>query len=305
MGVWRHWRYTKEKMERLIDEGRVIQTRPGNVPQYKRYLDEMPGVPVQTVWTDIDVINNRSRERLGYPTQKPVALLERIILASSHEGDTVLDPFCGCGTTIDAAQKHARSWIGIDVTYLAVDLIDKRLRHTYGSAVAGTYEVIGIPRDVEGARALFHHNAFEFERWAVSLVNGQPNLRQVGDRGVDGVIRFPIDARGGTGRALASVKGGRQINPAMVRDLVGTVESQRAQMGVLITMEPPTPGMVDAANHSGIYTTPYGQSFPKVQIITVPQLLAGQRPKLPPTIDPYFAAQRRAEAVDQLALDSE
>lgn len=304
MGVSRHWRYTREKMDQLIAEGRVVQTRPGAVPQFKRYLDEMPGVPVQTIWTDIEVINNRSKERLGYPTQKPVALLERILRASSNEGDVVLDPFCGCGTTIDAAQRLGRRWIGIDITYLAVDLIDKRLRHTYGPSVTSTYEVIGIPRDLEGARALFAHSPFEFERWAVSLVNGQPNLRQVGDRGVDGVIRFPTDARGGTGRALVSVKGGRQINPGMVRDLVGTVESQRAQVGVLVTMEPPTPGMVEAANHSGIYSAPAsGQNFPRVQIITVPQLLAGQRPKLPPTIDPYFAASRRPEVVDQLTLD--
>jgi len=127
---------------------------------------------------------------------------------------------------------------------------------------------------------------------------------QVGDKGVDGVIRFPTDARGGTGRALVSVKGGHQIGSAMVRDLVGTVESQRAQFGVLILMESPTPGMVEAANHSGIYTASNGQHFPRVQIITVAQLLAGQRPKLPPTMDPYFTARRRPTADDQLALDS-
>jgi adenine specific DNA methylase Mod len=124
IGVSRYWRYSKERMQQLIAAGRIIQTRPGAVPQYKRYLDEMPSVPVQNIWTDIEVINNRSRERLGYPTQKPLSLMERIISVSSNKGDVVLDPFCGCGTTIDAAQKLGRRWIGIDITYLAVDLIE-------------------------------------------------------------------------------------------------------------------------------------------------------------------------------------
>ncbi len=304
MGMTKVWRWTRERMRQAYDEGIIVQTGPGRIPQMKRYLDEQRGRPLSDVWTDIAPLNSQAAERLGYPTQKPLRLLERIIRLTTDEGDTVLDPFCGCGTTIDAAENLGRRWNGVDVTYLAVDLIDKRLRHTYGPAVASTYELVGIPRDVEGARALFHRNAFEFERWAVSLVNGQPNLRQVGDRGVDGVIRFPTDGRGGTGRALVSVKGGRQLNPAMVRDLVGTVDTQRAPMGVLVTMERPTPGMVEAANHSGIYTAPaHGQVFPKVQIITVAQLLAGQRPKLPPTLDPYFAAVRRPEAVDQLAFE--
>src|ERR1039458_798708 len=131
MGVTRHWRYSKERMQKLISEGRVIQTKPGNVPQYKRYLDEMPGVPLQNIWTDISPINMMAKERLGYPTQKPVALLERIINASSNPGDFVLDPFCGCGTTIDAAEKSGREWIGIDITQIAMTTIKKRLWDTY------------------------------------------------------------------------------------------------------------------------------------------------------------------------------
>lgn len=204
----------------------------------------------------------------------------------------------------EAGGPAARCGAGDNITYLAVDLIDKRLRHTYGPSIADNYELLGIPRDLEGARALFARNPFEFERWAVTRLDAQPNLRQVGDKGVDGVIRFPTDARGGIGRVLVSVKGGHQINPAMVRDLVGTVESQRAQLGVLILMEPPTPGMVEAAKHSGLYTASNGQIFPRVQIVTVPQLLAGQRPKLPPILDPYIAAKRRREPVDQLAFES-
>jgi hypothetical protein len=177
--------------------------------------------------------------------------LERIIAASSNEGDVVLDPFCGCGTTIAAAQALNRRWMGIDVTYLAIDLIRNRLRGLYGDDIEATYHVDGIPADEDSARALFAASPFDFERWAVSLVDGTPNEKQVGDRGIDGVVRFPLDAKGGVGRALVSVKGGKMLNPGMVRDLIGTVQAQRAEMGLLLTLERPTRGMKEAARHSG------------------------------------------------------
>lgn len=304
MGVWRYWRYSQEKMDKLIAEGRIVQTKPGAVPQYKRYLDEMPGVLLQNVWTDISVINNRSREKLNYPTQKPLELLERIIQTSSNEGDVVLDPFAGCGTSVDAAQKLKRRWIGIDITTLAVDLIDARLRHTYGEKILETYEIRGIPRDLAGARALFDHSPFEFERWCVMLLDGQPNEKQVGDRGIDGVIRFPLDKKT-SGRILMSVKGGA-TNPGHVRDLIGTVQSEKAAMGVFVTMQKPTKGMIEAANHSGLYTYPTNQqTFPMVQIITVEEVLDGKRPSMPNTLLPYFQAQRRYDTggEDQFAMD--
>lgn len=303
MGVTRHWRYSKERMVALIAAGRVVQTKPGAVPQYKRYLDEMPGVPIQDMWTDIDPINSMAAERLGYPTQKPEALLERIIAASSNEGDVVLDPFCGCGTAIAVAQRLKRRWIGIDVTYLAIDLIRNRLRGVYGDAIEATYDVDGIPADEDSARALFAASPFDFERWAVSLVDGTPNEKQVGDRGVDGVVRFPLDAKGSVGRALVSVKGGRMLNPGMVRDLVGTVGSQRAEMGLLITLEPPTKGMEEAARHSGTFTWPVNhQPYPMVQLLTVGDLLNGQRPKMPTPFLPYIQAKRLAAPTEQLTL---
>jgi SAM-dependent methyltransferase len=177
--------------------------------------------------------------------------LERIIAASSNEGDVVLDPFCGCGTTIAAAQALNRRWMGIDVTYLAIDLIRNRLRGLYGDDIEATYHVDGIPADEDSARALFAASPFDFERWAVSLVDGTPNEKQVGDRGIDGVVPFPLDAKGGVGRALVSVKGGKMLNPGMVRDLIGTVQAQRAEMGLLLTLERPTRGMKEAARHSG------------------------------------------------------
>ena len=154
MGVTRYWRYSKERMQQLVGEGRIVQTRPGAVPAYKRYLDEMPGVPLQDLWTDIGPIGAQARERLGYPTQKPQALLERIIQASSNEGDVVLDPFCGCGTAVAAAEKLKRRWAGIDITHLAVALMKNRLKTAFDIVPGRDYEVVGEPADAGGARAL-------------------------------------------------------------------------------------------------------------------------------------------------------
>ena len=206
----RHWAYSKEHLEQMYAEGR-IEFRSTGMPVYKRYLDEQPGCLSQDVWTDIR-LTSADKERLGYPTQKPLALLERIISSSSNEGDVVLDPFCGCGTTIDAAQRLGRQWIGIDITFIAVDLIEKRLRHAYGSGVTETYEMDGIPRDLASAQSLFGRSPFDFERWAVSRINAQPNVKQVGDKGVDGVARFYLDKKT-VGRVLVSVKGGKTIGP--------------------------------------------------------------------------------------------
>ena len=286
-------------LDRMQEIGRIVWPASGEntgVPMLKQYLDDLEGVALQDIWTDIPPLSAKARERLGYPTQKPLALLERIISASSNPGDVVLDPFCGCGTTVDAAEKLGRKWVGIDVTYIAVDLIVKRLIHTYGSTVMDRVDVNGIPRDFAGAQALFDRNPFDFERWAVSQINAQPNEKQVGDRGIDGVARFTLD--GGVqniGQVLVSVKGGKQLNPAMVRDLRGTVERQKAELGVLITLHEPTRGMWDEVNHSGSWTHPAnGQTYPRIQIVTVAQLLAGTRPPLPPVYLPYVPAQRAA-----------
>jgi DNA modification methylase len=301
-----HWKFGIEKLDELDTENRIYWARGGTGwPQYKRYRDELPGLAVSDIWDDIDRINPQGLERLGYPTQKPVALLERILEAASNEGDVVLDPFCGCGTTIDAAIRLKRQWLGIDITYIAVGLIQARLKDTFGDQIASSYQVEGIPRDLPGAKALFDSSPFDFERWAVTLADGTPNQKQVGDRGIDGVIRFLNDLKGKTeaGRVLVSVKGGKSLNPSMVRDLVGTVQSQNAQMGVLITMIPPTPGMVEAANHSGSYAWPVnGQSFPLVQIITIPELLNFKRPKMPPPQTPYISAVRRTVKPDQMTF---
>jgi site-specific DNA-methyltransferase (adenine-specific) len=302
LGVTRVWRWTRDRMEKALADGLIVQTAPGRVPRLKRYLDEQRGRPMSDVWTDIPPLNSQAAERLGYPTQKPLALLERIIRAATNEGDVVLDPFCGCGTAVDAAHRLGRRWIGIDVTYLAIDLIVKRLHHAFGTDADDSYEVSGVPRDNQAAQALFDKNPFDFERWAVSLVGAQPNERQVGDRGVDGVARFPL-GRDELGRILVSVKGGKQLNPAMVRDLLGTVRSQKAQMGILVTQHKPTRGMIDAQRHAGTWTHPAnGTVYPVIQIVTTGELLGGAKPEKPPTLLPYIAAQRVTPDSEQEAL---
>lgn len=309
-----------QKMDFLFEKGLIKFVEGDTWPIYERYLTPSDGTPVGDIWAyqpytdgtvfgtndgvDADVrwLNPKDKERLGYPTQKPVALLQRIIAASSNRGDVVLDPFCGCGTAVDAAQRLGRRWIGIDVTTLSVDLMDKRLRHTYGDAVAKEYEILGVPRDMAGAANLFAQSPFEFERWCVTQVGGQPNEKQVGDKGIDGVIRFPLDAKGTTGKILVSVKGGA-TNPGHVRDLLGTVQSQKAAMGVFICMKDATKGMAEAANTSGSYTHPAtGQEYPRIQIVTVEDLLEFKRLDAPSAINPYYTAKRYIEQIAQPEL---
>jgi site-specific DNA-methyltransferase (adenine-specific) len=248
-------------------------------------------VGMRDVWA-IDALRGNQPEALGYPTQKPLALLERVISASSNEGDIVLDPFCGCGTTVDAAQRLNRRWIGIDITYIAIDLITKRLRHTYGGAILDTFTTTGIPEDIAAAQALFEQSPFDFEVWAVSQINATPNQKQVGEKGVDGVARFPL-GKGLLGKVIVQVTGRKNVTPSKVRDLSGTIEAQNGAMGVLITLEPATKGVQDAIDHGGVYKHPAnGQVYPRLQHITVAELLNGKKPQMPPTVLPYIAADK-------------
>lgn len=295
MGVTRYWRYTQERMEELISRGLVVQTKPGNVPQQKRYLDEMPGVPLQNLWDDISPLSPQAKERLGYPTQKPVSLLERIIQVSSNPGDVVADPFCGCGTAVVAAQKLGRQWIGIDITYLAVKVMQRRLKDDFGMTPslgdkfpsAKQYVVEGVPVTSEDARALFNDDPYQFQHWAVGLLDAQQQSKGVktrvkkgGDTGVDGCFYFKTPGGETIESMIVSVKGGKNLNPSMVRDLGGTVTREGAAIGVLITMEKPTAGMRAEANKYGFFSY-NGKSFPTLQILTVADLLAGHQPQLP------------------------
>jgi DNA modification methylase len=281
MGVTRHWRFSREKMNELIAEGRIVQPSPGSVPRQKRYLDEMPGVPLQDLWTDISAINSQAQERLGYPTQKPEALLERIVSTSTNEGDVVLDPFCGCGTAIAAAQKLNRGWVGIDITHLAISLIKTRLNDSYGDSVK--YEVVGEPTSLEDAEELAKSDPYQFQWWALGLVGARPAEQKKGaDKGIDGRIYFHDGSAGDrTRQIILSVKAGH-LQAHHVRDLAGVVQREKAAMGVLISFEQPTKKMRVEAASAGFFQTPWG-NHPKLQLLTVGELLDGRRIDYPQT----------------------
>ena len=310
MGVTRYWRYTKEKMQALIEQGRVIQTQPGAVPAYKRYLDEMQGVPLQDVWTDINPIAAQAAERLGYPTQKPEALLERIVTASSNEGDVLLDPFCGCGTAVAVAEKLKRRWIGIDITHLAVNLIKKRLRDHFGEEVRKDYDIIGEPVSVTDAAELAKQDPFQFQSWALGLVGARiaTSAKKGADKGIDGRLYFHDDKSGKSKQIILSVKAGENVNVAQVRDLRGVIEREKAEIGVLISMEPPSKPMMKEAAEAGSYKSPHiDDRFPRLQIFTIEQLLRGEQIAYPRLLDVTYkqAPKARGKAAETMALPLE
>ena len=283
MGVVRYWRYSRERMQELIDEGRVVQETPGAVPRYKRYLDEMAGVSLQDWWGDIKPIGSRARERLGYPTQKPESLLERIINASSNEGDIVLDPFCGCGTATAAAERLKRRWIGIDITHLAITLIRHRLNDAFGGKLR-QYQVIGVPEDLAGAAALAQENRYQFEWWALGLVDARPagDKRKGADSGVDGYINFFDDNSGKAKRIVVQVKSGH-VERSQIATLNSDREREKAEIGLFITLERPTNPMAQEALSAGFYEPEHfsNHRFPRVQILTIEGLLEGVEAQYP------------------------
>lgn len=252
------------------------------------YFDEMPGKPLQSVWTDIPRIPNTSRERLGYPTQKPEALLERIISASSKEGDTILDPFCGCGTALVAAHRLKRKWIGIDITYLAIGTMKWRLDSLFSDI---EYKVIGEPKDITGAKALAEQNKYQFQWWAVTLIHGgKPygDKKKGADTGIDGYLYF-MDEKDKLKKAIISVKGGDNISVSMIRDLGHVIDREKAGIGIFITLVNPTKPMETEAATKGFYKSPLGTEHPRIQILTIEELLHKKKPDIPPSVAPIQA----------------
>jgi site-specific DNA-methyltransferase (adenine-specific) len=284
-GPTRMWRLNETEMGRLWKEGR-IKTDAAGVPLLRGhivYLDEKKGMPVQDWWDDILRVGNTSGERMGYPTQKPLALLERIIQASSNEGDVVLDPFCGCGTAIAAAQKLKRRWIGIDVTHLSVALQKYRLRDMFDMKPGQDYNIIGEPSDLGAARQLAEESPYQFQWWACSLIEARPLGGEAGskkgkkgsDKGIDGIIPF-LDEAGGD-----------------IRDLRGTVEREKAEIGLFITLHPPSKDMKTEAVSAGYYHSPWTHvDYPKIQILTIDDLLHGKRVEMPPPFNAFKQARR-------------
>ena len=289
----RHWMYDAAGIEELLKNDKIYWTRNG-VPRLKVYLDEHPGIPAQDVWADILPLRSWHKERLGYPIQKPQALLERIITASSNEGDVVLDPFCGCGTAVAAAHKLDRQWMGIDITHLAVALMKNRLKTGFDLLPGKNYEVVGEPVDVGSARALAEQDRFQFEYWAMSLLEALPRERgrRGADRGIDGVVHFIDGPRRTTMRAIVQVKSGR-VEVSQVRDLVGTVEREDVALGLFITLENPTREMRREAAAAGFYHSDLWQrDFPKIQLLTIRELLEGREFEIPAHPSMYQPAQR-------------
>ena len=260
---------TQEALDKLdLDKRLHWPKKVGGMPMFKRYLEESPGIPALDVITDISPLNNVAQERLGYPTQKPQALLERIISASSNPGDTVLDPFCGCGTTVHAAQALGRRWIGIDVTPIAISLIRTRLTDAFQGRAE--FAIRGLPVDLDGARMMFAEDDStkkRFEMWAVGQIDAYPQGggRKGADGGVDGFFRF---GPGRAHKALVSVKGGKVSVPA-VRELDAVVTRDKAAIGVLLTLEPPTRPMLDHAAQAGTFAVEGFAPVPRIQIVTI------------------------------------
>ena len=288
-GVVRVWRVPRVTMERLDSEERIFYTRNG-IPRIKRYLDESNGLRAQDIWADIQALRSWHEERLGYPTQKPEALLERIIEASSDEGDVVLDPFCGCGTAIAVAERLKRRWIGIDITHLAISLMKSRLHDTFGIELSN-YEVIGVPQDLESARALAveseHDGRYQFEYWALGLVGARPSNRgkKGADSGIDGYINFFDDNSGKAKRIIVQVKSG-SVQRNQVATLKGDMERERAEMGLFVTLNPPTRPMLQEAASAGVYAPKLlgetsDRQYPRLQILTIEDLLGGSEVQYP------------------------
>lgn len=290
----RSWGASLEQLEHWWAAG-LILTKADGTPRLdgrKVFLDEKLGKPVDTNWTDIGRIGNTSEERLGYPTQKPIALLERIIATSSDPGDVILDPFCGCGTAVHAAQRLDRRWIGIDVTHLAISLIERRMQAAFPGIA---FSVEGAPRDLASAQDLARRSKFQFECWAVSMIDGIPSGdgRRGPDGGIDGIIYFKPDGRR-VERALVSVKGGDNVGVQMIRDLHSAIERERAPIGIFLTKVPPTGAMQrEAAAVGRFHAAATGRSYPRLQIVTLAELFEGRRPELP-FVDPTAAFCRPA-----------
>jgi len=322
------WKCTPERMQQLDDENRLhYPAKEDGRLRLKSYLDELPGQPIQDVWVDLSAIGGSSPERLGYPTQKPLTLLERIIASSSNEGNVVLDPFCGCGTAVHAAQKLKRHWIGIDITCLAISLIEDRLKKAFpeDSGTEGQerlqYKIDGLPNDLESARNLAsrgHDGKYQFQWWAVKwLVGAQPyqDKKKGADTGIDGIKFFTIyeptakvsphkktPPAKKTGKVIVSVKGGENVGPAMVKDLIATVSRENAEIGLFVTLAKPTPAMVKEAASAGIYTTPTGKKYDRIQLLTVEGLMnktqRAEHPDYEPDVN-YKAAKAEPNVKQQ------
>ena len=305
-GFHKPWRYPKHRLDNLDQAGLIYWPPKNGIPRYKRYLDEQKGQPILSLWDDIFPVNSQAKERLGYPTQKPEALLERIISASSNEGNIVLDPFCGCGTSTAVAECLKRKWIGIDITHLAITLMKNRLKDSYGDELA-PYEVYGEPQDLRGSEALAEHDKYQFEWWVLGKIDARPaqDIKKGADGGIDGYIYFFDDNSKYAKKIVVQVKGGN-ITVSQIRDLKGVMEREKAVIGAFITLKEPTRPMIEEAAASGFYEPEHfpEQRFPRLQILTIEELIDGRELQYPKMAAQTFKkAQRKTkDQAEQIGL---
>ena len=291
----------QERLDALDKAGLIYwPAKDGGTPRLKHYADELDGHAVSDFWDDIPPISAHAKERLGYPTQKPLALLERIIAASSNDGDVVLDPFCGCGTALDAAEKLGRKWIGIDVTHLAINLIEQRMLDSHPDA---QFKVVGRPESLGGAEELAKRDKHEFEKWIVPKLDGHlfEGGRKGADGGIDGFIYFKPDGKK-TEKAILSVKGGDNVGVGLIRDLHSTMEREKALAAIFVTKALPTKPMRSEAAKVGLFEDEWGNKRSRLQILTLADIFQGLRPDLPFVVSPYKKAQRSKKASGQGTL---
>ena len=296
---------TQDKLEKLLALGQIKVDANGNplMRGLKTYLDELPGMPLQSVWSDVEKVGNTANERLGYPTQKPLALLERIIAASSNKDDVVLDPFCGCGTAVHAAQRLKRRWIGIDITHLAISLIEKRLKDAFKSGLQ--FEVYGTPKDLDAARDLASRDKYQFQWWAVSLVDAQPfqGKKKGADPGIDGIKFFRDLDRREVRKIVVSVKGGENLKADDVRSVMAVREREKADIALFISLEEPTRGMIRDAASAGFYESRNGKKYPRIQLLSIEGLLSGNTRAEHPDYEPDLNFKKAT--TERLAHDQE
>jgi site-specific DNA-methyltransferase (adenine-specific) len=303
-GASRGWAYGVKQLEQFWSDGLILTKKDGTprLDGYKVYLDSLPGAKAQSIWTDILRVANVTKERLGYPTQKPVALLERILSASSNPGDVVLDPFCGCGTTVHAAQKLGRQWIGIDVTHLAISLIERRLRDAFGKDAG--FQTIGVPKDLSAAKDLALRDKHEFEKWAITLIpDAQPfrGGKKGADTGIDGIV-YLRTGKTQTDKAIIEVKGGG-VSVDQIHKLKSVIEREKAMIGLFVTLEKPTKPMIAEAAAAGFVETTNGR-IPRIQILTIEGILNFREvPRLPVIDTTAFKKAPKEKQGGQSKLD--
>jgi site-specific DNA-methyltransferase (adenine-specific) len=289
----------KETIEQLKKEDKIYVTEKGKL-RIKHYLDDAKGFPIDDLWLDLPPINSQASERMGYPTQKPKALLERIINASSAEGDTILDAFCGCGTTVDAAEGLKRNWIGIDISPIAISLIRKRLNESYGKSLS-KYDVRGIPKDEASAIRLWQQNPFAFQDWwitefcAFSTTFG----RKGADKGIDGIAKYLV-GNNETIKAAFQVKGGK-IQSKDTDALLGAMDKHHCELGIFLSIQEPTKPMLEAAASAGFAEVP-GFRYPRLQILTLAEFFSGKQLKLPQTNITFETAKLKGKGMRQSEL---